>query len=114
MAAKDRPGNDCLFVYGTLVEASMRTRLLGREVGYVAARLDGYERGCKRHFFIAAKTGASTVGLVLRGLTDAEFKILDQYEEAPSLYTRERIEVVVDGGNAMRCWVYLPTGWARE
>jgi gamma-glutamyl AIG2-like cyclotransferase len=46
-------------------------------------------------------------------LTDADFKILDTYEEAPSLYTRERAEVVLQDGGAIRCWVYLPTGWAR-
>ncbi|HYA35655.1 MAG TPA: gamma-glutamylcyclotransferase family protein [Candidatus Binataceae bacterium] len=114
MAAKYDHAKDSLFVYGTLVEASMRVRLLGREVAHVAARLDGYERGTKRHFFIAPKTGAWTAGLVLRELTEVDFRILDEYEDAPSLYTREQVEVVLDGGKAMRCWVYLPTGWARD
>jgi hypothetical protein len=49
---------------------------------------------------------------VLTDLEAQDFARLDRYEEVPSLYTREQIEVVDMGGALIRCWVYLPTAWA--
>ncbi|HYL58486.1 MAG TPA: gamma-glutamylcyclotransferase family protein [Candidatus Acidoferrales bacterium] len=103
-----------LFVYGTLIDAAERIRLLGRPVDATPARLPGYTRGQKRYFFIARQTGATVEGAILEGLQPRDLEILDRYENVPQLYTRERIEVVAADGRAVGCWVYLPTGWASE
>jgi gamma-glutamylcyclotransferase (GGCT)/AIG2-like uncharacterized protein YtfP len=103
-----------LFVYGTLVKSSQRRRLLGREIGAERARLDGYARGRGRYYFVVACTGATVEGALLQGLSSREFAILDEYEEVPSLYTRERAVVSDFEGTAVECWIYLPTGWERR
>lgn len=103
------PRDDALFVYGTLVEPAIRERLLGRRVEAIAARLAGFERGRRQHFYLARRVGAETVGMVLLGLTARDFEVLDDYEDVPRLYTRGRIEVAAEGGAPIRCWVYLPT-----
>ncbi len=107
-------GIDALFVYGTLVEKAFRERMLGRPIEAAAARLPGYQRGHSLHFYIVAREGAVTEGFILFGLTAQDFAMLDQYEEVPTLYTRERIEAIDETGHAIRCWVYLPTGWAQS
>jgi gamma-glutamylcyclotransferase (GGCT)/AIG2-like uncharacterized protein YtfP len=102
-------GNGALFVYGTLLDAAHRTSLLGREVAAAPALLGGYERLRGRYFYIVLRAGAETAGLVLSGLGERDFAVLDRYEALPRLYTREKIEVADAAGAALRCWVYLPT-----
>jgi gamma-glutamylcyclotransferase (GGCT)/AIG2-like uncharacterized protein YtfP len=109
MTTRDADGEDALFVYGTLLDAAHRTSLLGREVAAAPARLDGYERRCARYFYIVRRAGTETPGLVLSGLGERDFAVLDRYEAVPRLYTRKKIEVADAGGAALRCWVYLPT-----
>ncbi len=106
--------DDALFVYGTLLEKAFRERMLGRAVEALAARLPGFQRGCTRHFYIVPREGAVTDGLILLGLTPDDFAMLDEYEEVPTLYTRERMEALDAEGRAIRCWVYLPTGWVDQ
>lgn len=103
-----------LFVYGALCEPVLARELLGREVARQPATLAGFERGRRRHFFIRPRAGATTRGFVLRGLSARDLAILDQYEDVPRLYTRERAEVTVARGVHLLCWVYQPTGWERE
>ena len=103
-----------LFVYGTLIERDFRERLLGRAVAAIDARLPGFERGRTRHFYIVPRPGAVTKGMILLDMTGNDFAILDEYEEVPRLYTREQVDALGAGGRAMRCWVYLPTGWAQS
>jgi gamma-glutamylcyclotransferase (GGCT)/AIG2-like uncharacterized protein YtfP len=98
-----------LFVYGSLLDAAHRAALLGREVAAAPARMAGYERRRGRYFYIVERVGGETVGLVLSGLGERDFAVLDRYEEVPRLYTRVKIEVTSAGGAALRCWVYLPT-----
>lgn len=102
-----------LFVYGTLIERDFRERLLGRAVAAIDARLPGFERGRTRHFYIVPRPGAVTKGMILLDMTSNDFAILDVYEEVPILYTRKRVEVIGADGQTIRCWVYLPTGWAQ-
>ena len=104
---------DRLFVYGTLVDAAERARLLGRPIDATPARLPGYARGQRRYYFVAKREGALTEGAILEGLNLSDFEILDKYEAVPELYTRERIEVTAADGSAIECWIYLPTSWAR-
>ncbi len=107
-------GEDRLFVYGTLVDKAFRERMFGRPVQAIAARLAGFERGRTRHFYIVPREGGVTEGLILVGLSAEDFAMLDEYEEVPTLYTRERVEVTDGEGQAIRCCVYLPTGWAQS
>ncbi len=104
---------EILFVYGALMNPAERLRLLGRPVNASPARLAGYARGRKRYYFVAKQAGAVTDGAILDGMTAHDLAILDQYEEVPTLYTRERIEVLTADGSKIECWIYLPTSWAQ-
>jgi gamma-glutamylcyclotransferase (GGCT)/AIG2-like uncharacterized protein YtfP len=104
---------ELLFVYGSLMDPAERIRLLARVIEAVPARLAGYERGQKRYYFVAKRAGAITDGAILEGLLSRDFEILDAYEDVPTLYTRERIEVLTLDGRRLECWIYLPTEWAR-
>jgi gamma-glutamylcyclotransferase (GGCT)/AIG2-like uncharacterized protein YtfP len=103
-----------LFVYGTLIDAAERARLLNRPVEATPARLLGYARGQKRYYFVSRRDGAVTQGAILEDLSHRDFEILDRYEAVPTLYTRERITVVAADGTETECWIYLPTGWASS
>ena len=105
------PPAGLLFVYGTLVEPATRERILGRRVEAVSALLPGYRRGRSRHFYIVRDLEATTAGMLLGGLGERDFTILDEYEEVPSLYLRERV-AVISAGRTVGAWVYLPTAWA--
>jgi gamma-glutamylcyclotransferase (GGCT)/AIG2-like uncharacterized protein YtfP len=103
-----------LFVYGSLMNPAERMRLLGRPTDASPARLGGYTRGRKRYYFVAQQAGAVTDGAILEGLSARDLAILDQYEDVPTLYTRERIEVLAADGRKIECWIYLPTSWAKD
>jgi gamma-glutamylcyclotransferase (GGCT)/AIG2-like uncharacterized protein YtfP len=109
MTATGSDNQGALFVYGSLLDAAHRTALLGREVAGAPARLAGYERRRGRYFYIVARAGGEVAGMVLNGLGERDFTVLDRYEEVPRLYTRVKIDVAAAGGVALRCWVYLPT-----
>ena len=106
--------NQLLFVYGTLMNPAERLRLLGRPIDASPARLPGYTRGRKRYYYVAKREDAVTDGAILEGLGARDFEVLDAYEEVPTLYTRERIEVVAADARKIECWIYLPTEWARS
>lgn len=108
MNAQTANSNEALFVYGSLLDEARRAELLGRKVTAERARLLDYERQRARYFYIVARAGAETSGLVLSRLGARDFAALDRYEEVPRLYTRVEVEVIVDGGAKRRCWVYLP------
>ena len=105
---------EILFVYGALMNPAERLRLLGRPVNASPARLAGYARGRKRYYFVAKQAGAVTDGAILDGMTPHDLAILDEYEEVPTLYTRERIEVLAADGGKIECWIYFPTSWAQD
>jgi gamma-glutamylcyclotransferase (GGCT)/AIG2-like uncharacterized protein YtfP len=112
MAAAKRDSR--LFVYGALLDPKRRMRLLGREVELCSATLGGYARMRARHFYVVRRARAVTRGAILSGLGAHDFRILDDYEDVPRLYTRERVEVTDDRGAAVECWIYLPTALARR
>jgi gamma-glutamylcyclotransferase (GGCT)/AIG2-like uncharacterized protein YtfP len=98
-----------LFVYGSLLDAAHRAEIIGRRVETAPATVRDYERVRRRYYFIRKRPGGLTPGLLLLKLTRRDFDALDRYEEVPSLYTREKIEVASDDGANVRCWAYLPT-----
>lgn len=102
-----------LFVYGSLIDPIHRAEILGHFAEGVPAILDGYVRGRSLHWYIRPYAGAQTEGLVLTDLNAHDFATLDDYEEVPTLYTREQIEVAGTDGTLIRCWVYIPTAWAE-
>ena len=97
-----------LFVYGSLLEASLRERLLGRPVRTLPARLPDYERRRGKYFYVVKRVGREVEGLLIFGLDRSDFETLDRYEEVPLLYTRERVEVIAGDGERLRCWLYVP------
>ncbi len=103
-----------LFIYGSLIDPGHRTEIIGRPIEALQATLIGYERGKRRYWYIRARLGSAVEGAILTGLTAAELATLDEYEEVPTLYTRERISVTLDDGSERECLVYLPTGWAED
>lgn len=103
-----------LFVYGSLIDAEHRAEIIGRPVEALPAALPGYERGKRRYWYIRARHGALVEGAILTELTAADFAALDEYEEVPALYTRERVRVRLRDGPEQECWIYVPTGWAGE
>ncbi len=106
--------NQLLFVYGSLMNPAERMRLLGRPIEASPAHLPNYTRGRKRHYFVAKQAAAVTDGAILEGLTARDIAILDGYEEVPTLYTRERIEVQAPDSSKIECWIYLPTSWSKD
>ncbi len=97
-----------LFIYGSLVDASFRERLLKHPVRTLAARLPDYERRRGRYHYVVKQTGREVEGLLMLGLDASDFEILDRYEEVPLLYTRDRVEVIAGDGERLRCWLYVP------
>ena len=102
------------FVYGSLMNPAERLRLLGRPIEASPARLPNYARGRKRYYFVAEQPEAVTDGAILEGLTARDLAILDDYEEVPTLYSRERIEVLTADARKIECWIYLPTNWSKD
>jgi|ERR1700722_12521869 gamma-glutamylcyclotransferase (GGCT)/AIG2-like uncharacterized protein YtfP len=103
-----------LFIYGSLIDPEHRAEIIGRPIEALQATLNGYERGKRRYWYIRTRSDAAVEGAILTGLTVTEFATLDEYEEVPTLYTRERISVTLGDGSECECWVYLPAGWAEE
>jgi gamma-glutamylcyclotransferase (GGCT)/AIG2-like uncharacterized protein YtfP len=98
-----------LFVYGSLLDPARCEQVIGRRTDIIPATLHDYELGRARYFYIRKHPGISTAGIILLNLTSRDFEMLDRYEEVPRLYRREKINVVDESGNPVRCWVYLPT-----
>jgi hypothetical protein len=101
-----------LFVYGSLIDPTHRAEVLGHGADGIPATLHGFERARSLHWFLRRREGARTEGLLLTGLDARDYATLDDYEEVPTLYTREEVEVAGGDGARIRCWVYLPTEWA--
>ena len=101
---------NALFVYGTLRDPEICTRLLGRMPESAPALLHGHVRLAVRGepYPAIVPDGARTVdGLLLTGLSTAELVALDGYEGDE--YRRIEVSVKTDAGLA-RAWVYVWAG----
>jgi gamma-glutamylcyclotransferase (GGCT)/AIG2-like uncharacterized protein YtfP len=102
-----------LFVYGSLRDPRVRTRVLGHRTDLTTcpATLYGHERqlvpGFDYPFLVPAAADASADGELILGLSDADYPILDAYEDVDDgLYVRERVTVETADGPA-DAWGYL-------
>jgi gamma-glutamylcyclotransferase (GGCT)/AIG2-like uncharacterized protein YtfP len=108
-----------LFVYGTLMDADVRTLVIGRPLE--AEQLQPATLKHMRRVYIAGRLypmvvprrGASVDGLLLTGLTDEDYARLDAFEGAD--YGRERQSVLPLGedgseGEPVLAWFYRTRG----
>ena len=103
-----------LFVYGTLLDPTMRRAVIGRSCRTRPAMLVGYARREGRYPNLTLDAAARTEGQLLLQLTGVELARLDDYEGvAPNLiegamrrlYARAAAEVTCRDGR-VPCWVY--------
>ena len=96
-----------LFVYGTLMDESLRTRLLGRRVRALPARLRGFQvRAVQDANYpaLVPKPGETVSGWLLTGLDGGDLALLDAYEGDEYRRVQVRAEVA---GRPRPAWVYL-------
>jgi gamma-glutamylcyclotransferase (GGCT)/AIG2-like uncharacterized protein YtfP len=102
-----------LFVYGSLRDPRVRTHLLGAHPGLSTrpAILRGHARqtvpGFDYPFIVPAEPDVHVDGELLLGLVDADYAILDQYEDTDDgLYVRAVVRVETTDG-PIDAWTYL-------
>ena len=94
-----------LFVYGSLRDPRVRTRVLGErpDLTTCPATLIGHERqrvpSFDYPFLVPADADASVDGELILGLRDSDFPILDHYEDVDDgVYLRDRVTVETADG----------------
>jgi gamma-glutamylaminecyclotransferase len=102
-----------LFVYGSLRDPRVRACVLGERPGLATcpAILCGHERqmvpSFDYPFLVPADVDASVDGELILGLADADYPILDRYEDVDDgLYVRARVTVEMADG-PVDAWAYL-------
>jgi gamma-glutamylcyclotransferase (GGCT)/AIG2-like uncharacterized protein YtfP len=102
-----------LFVYGTLRDPRVRARVLGERPGLTTCQaiLNGYARqvvsGFDYPFATPAEPDARIDGELILGLADADYPMLDQYEDVDDgLYVRAAVTVQTADG-PVDAWTYL-------
>lgn len=100
------------FFYGTLMDAAVRTAVLGREVptdAIIAAELSGWRRVCRlgaTYPVLVAAAGARTEGIVVDNLTAEETTRLVRFE-GPD-YRLSRVMLLLKPRSRTAAWVFLP------
>lgn len=104
-----------LFVYGTLMEGAVQSRVLGRVCAHRAAHLKNYRVHYGAWPYALESEGDTATGIILMGLTDADFIKLDAYEREPTpdhpdgeIYIRRPVPVMDGDGAAIEVWAYFP------
>jgi gamma-glutamylcyclotransferase (GGCT)/AIG2-like uncharacterized protein YtfP len=102
-----------LFVYGSLCDPRVRARVLGErsDLTTCPAMLHGHARQVVPRFdypFLVPADADDTVdGELILGLADADYPILDRYEDVDDgLYVRARVTVETTDG-PVDAWAYL-------
>ncbi|WXG40569.1 MAG: gamma-glutamylcyclotransferase family protein [Candidatus Freyarchaeum deiterrae] len=101
----------CLFVYGTLLDQEFTENLVGKGLTYLPAKLHGFEKINPSELFpynyIIPHDGCAVEGMLIKGLDEDSFKILDRYEGVNSgLYKRIRVKVSTNQGN-IEAYTYI-------
>jgi len=101
------------FFYGTLVDADVRTLVLGRDVPdeeVVPAVLSGFRRyTVRRQPYPAAVpvSGASVDGVVLSGVSVRDAAMLSCFEGGDYDAQRHRVTSSTEAGRGWDAWVYV-------
>ncbi len=102
-----------LFVYGSLRDPRVRARVLRERPGLTTspATLRGHARrmvsGFDYPFLVPADVDDTVDGELILGLADADFPVLDRYEDVDDgLYVRDRVTVQTADG-PVDAWTYL-------
>lgn len=121
MSRPERPARwpESLFVYGTLLFPDLVRALIGRVPDRTTAAVAGWRAAAlpgRAYPGLVRAAGATARGLVLTGLTAAEWQVIDAFEDGG--YDLTELELV-DG---RRGWAYtwaddiapLPEDWSAE
>ena len=113
LAGDHRQVSRPLFIYGSLRDPRVRADLLGERPGLTTcpAILHGYTRQTVSSFdypfIVPAESDARVDGELLLGLVDADYAILDRYEDVDDeLYLRAPVTVETEDGS-VDAWAYL-------
>lgn len=112
---------DALFAYGSLMFRKVLKIILGRVPALTAAKAPGWRAAALRDrpFPTLVPGEGTTEGILMTGLTPAEWRILDAFEG--SFYELRRLELdvghgwtYVAGPQADAEWGILPHNWDRN
>jgi len=96
------PGRtESVFVYGTLMNPTIRLFACRCRTGAEPATLDGFVRDGRN---ILPTDEGSVAGYIIR-VTPEELRNLDRYERVPTKYSRITVEI-----DAVTHWAYVLTG----
>lgn len=97
------------FAYGANLETDRLRRWCQEPVAVVGlACVDGYELGFDRHGYANIRPQPeSRVWGICYELSAAALQRIDEYEDCPRVYQRQRVTVRLPGGTRGRTWVYL-------
>ncbi|MCU0515084.1 MAG: gamma-glutamylcyclotransferase [Anaerolineae bacterium] len=91
---------EALFVYGTLRDAAVQQRLIGRTLAGTPERLTGYRRYDHLDYPVVLPQAGGVVDGLLLLITPAELSAFDAYEGT----TYQRVRVTLAGGRS--AWLY--------
>ena len=98
-----------LFTYGTLTFKEVMIHLIGREIPYEKAKINGYSAFVVKgqNFPALRKTTlpSSTNGIMYSNLVTKDWKILDQFEDF--FYDRVVEEIVLEDGTHQKAFTYV-------
>jgi len=102
-----------LFIYGSLRDPAVRARLLGRRTdlttgpailhGHVRQRVPDFDYP----FVLPAAPAAQVEGELLLGLSEADYALLDVYEDVEDGLYRRAVVTVETPRGTLDAWVYL-------
>lgn len=97
-----------LFVYGTLRDPRLVTRLTGRRFETEPAVLVGFRRVelPERYPYIEEAAGSSVEGVLIANVDPTALRALDEYEGEGWLYVRRPVECQA-GGQKIACMAYI-------
>lgn len=100
-------GKNVIFVWGELMSPHFIAGLLGSARPYTPAHVNGFERRPYKDFYtLVPRAGAVAQGVLLLGLSAADMKKLDAFEQRGVVMRRTTAPVVV-GQKKRRAYINL-------